>query len=121
LDLLANRDCKKRMVRHQHSHRIGRRPREGFADECDLIAADAPILEGQRPRGVDAKDYNFWQLDERAQGLIDEAPISCQRRQEAPKHVVKRDIMVSRNTEHFMPALAQPFEKLACLMKLLGA
>ena len=60
-------------------------------------------------------------LDERAQALVDEAAVARQRRQEAAKHVVQRNVVVAGHAEHLVAALAQPFEEFAGFAKLLGA
>ena len=83
-------------------------------------SADAAVLEGQRARGVDAEHGDAGQLDERAQAVVDEAPVARQRRQEAAQHVVERNVVIAGHAEHLVAALAQPFEEPARLAELLG-
>ena len=66
LDLLTDRKREQRMVRHQDAERFLGRARERVADELDLVLVDAPVLERQRPRGVDPEHRDARQLDERA-------------------------------------------------------
>ena len=79
-----------------------------------------PSLNVKRTGGVDAQHGDTPKLDERAQGLVDEAPVTGQRRQEAPQHVVQRHVMVARHPEHFVTAVAQPLEEGARIAELLG-
>ena len=97
------------------AHRLLRRSREGLADEFDLLLAHPALLEGQRARGVDAEHGHTGQLDERAQAVVDEAPVTRQRRQEAAQHVVQRDVVVAGDAEDLVAALAQALEELARL------
>ena len=53
--------------------------------------------------------------------LVDIAAIARERRQEAPKHIVERHVMIAGHAEHFMARLAQPLEELARLLELLGS
>ena len=120
LDLAADLQREQRMVSDDDAHRLARRARECFADELDLVLVDASVLEGQRPRGVDAEHRDAGKLDERAQGLVDEAAVAGERRQEAAQHVVERNVVVAGNSEHLVTAVAQPLEELARLAELLG-
>ena len=95
-------------------------PRESLADELDLLLVDAPVLEGQRARGVDAEHRHSRKLDEGAQRLVDESAVAGERREEAAQHVVQRNIVVAGHADHLVAAVAQPFEELAGLAELLG-
>jgi hypothetical protein len=79
-----------------------------------------PILEGERARGVDAEHRDAGQFDERAQGVVDEPAVAGERGEETAEHVVKRHIVIARNPEHVVAALAQSVEKFAGVAKLLG-
>jgi len=111
---------KQRMVSDQNTHRLARCARKGLADEFDLIGVDAAVLEGQRARGVDAEHRNSRQLDEWAQGLVDEAAVARERRQEAAEHVIQRHVVIAGHSDHIVAALAQAVEELASLAELLG-
>src|SRR5438105_10250746 len=75
LQLLAHGNSEQGMMRDQHPRGVGIRPCKGFADELELLFADPPVLEGERPRGVDAKHRQAFSLDEWTQGLVDEAAV----------------------------------------------
>src|SRR5438477_7229945 len=108
------------MMRDEDSHRLARSSRKGLPDESDLILVDPAVLEGQRTRRVDPEHGNAGKLDERAEGLVDEAAIARQRREEAAKDIVERHIVVAGDPEDFVPALAQAFEEFARFAELLG-
>ena len=86
----------------------------------NLLLVNPPVLEGQRASGVDPEHSYAGKLDERAQGLVDEAAVAGERREKTAEDVIQRHVMVAGNAEHLVAAFTQPLEKLAGLAKLLG-
>src|SRR5438445_8840334 len=76
LELLAHGNGEQRMMRDQHPRRVRIRPCKGFADEFELLFADPPVLESERPGGVDAKHRQAFGLYEWTQGLVDKAAVA---------------------------------------------
>ena len=56
----------------------------------------------------------------RAQGVVDEPAVAGQWREESAKHVVERNVVVTRHAQNLVAAFAKPFEEAACLLELLG-
>ena len=94
--------------------------RKGIADECNLVAIDAAVLERQGASGVDPQNGEARKLNKRAEIVVDEAAIAGERRQEAPENVIERHIMVTRNAEHLVARILKPLEELARLLELVG-
>ena len=69
-----------RMMGDEDPHRFLRRARERFANELDLLVAHPAFLEGERARRIDAQHRDSGKIDERAQGVVDEATVAGQRR-----------------------------------------
>src|SRR6185369_593790 len=85
------------MVCHQHAEGLAWRAREGFANELHLLLVDPPVLECEGTSGVHAQHGHPGQLDERAQGVVDEAAVARERREEATQHVVERHVVITGN------------------------
>ena len=115
---VADRKREHRVVRDEdfrHVVRLGeRRP-----DELHLLAADPPVLEGQRAGGVYAKDSRPLDLVERAQAFVDEPFVAGQRRKEAAKDIVQRHVVIAGHAKHFMASIAKPRKESACFLELL--
>src|SRR6185369_10456837 len=71
--------------------------------------------------GVHAQHGHPGQLDERAQGVVDEAAVARERREEATQHVVERHVVITGNSENLMPTVSKRFQELARLAELLRA
>src|SRR3954463_7711944 len=108
------------MVRNQHPRGVRIGARKGFANELDLLVADAPVLERERARGVDPEHSDALELEERAKRLVNEPPVARQRREETAEHVVKRHVMIAGHAKPLVIRLAQPLEEMAGLFELLG-
>ena len=117
---VTDRKREQRMMHDQKPRLLRVGPGEAVADEGDLLLADMPVLEGQRSRGVDPQHGRIGQIEHRAQIVVDVALVTVQRRQEAAKHVVQRNVVIARNAEHFVALVAQPGEEGAGLLELLG-
>src|SRR6185503_697384 len=104
------------MMSHEDAERFGRRACKGVTDEGNLVLVDAAVLEGERTGGVDSKHGQTGQFDKWAQALVDEAAVARQRREEAPKHVVQRNVVVTGHGQNFVPSPLEPFEEAAGLL-----
>src|SRR6059058_3448570 len=81
LDLIADFERQHRVMCDEDAEGFFRRSAERIANELDLFRIDASVLERQRPRRVDAEYCRSGQLDIRTERIVDEAPISRQRRE----------------------------------------
>ena len=83
------------MVSHQDSHHIGVGALERLADERHLLVADASVLEGEGSRGVDPEHRRALDLVERAERVVDVAPVAVQWPGKAPEDVAQRHGLIA--------------------------
>jgi aminoglycoside phosphotransferase (APT) family kinase protein len=118
---VADRKREKRVVGDENAGGIGVGTLEGLLDEVHLVVADPAARKGQRASGIDPQNRRSGDLVKWAERVVDVAHVAGQRRQEAPEHVVKRNVVIAGDGKHVMPGLAKLFEKSASLLELLGA
>ncbi len=109
-----------RVMRDQHLEVALRRFREMLADEIALLRIDPPVLDRQRPRGVEPEHRHALHPVPRAKRVIDILLVACKRRQKTAEHVVQRHVVIARHRQHFVTRVAQMLEEFARLLILLG-
>ena len=105
----------------QDARDFGIDPAERLANERNLFVIDLAVLEGRGAGGVDPEHRRSRNFVKRAQDRVDEFAVARQRREEAAKYVVQRDIVIARNGQHHMTFVADPLDERAGLFELRSA
>src|SRR3546814_1462462 len=71
---------------------------------------DPPILDRQRPRRVEAQYRDRVILEKRAEVIADITLVPAQRRSEAARKIIERNVVIARNDQQFHARRPQPVE-----------
>src|SRR5436190_17206837 len=95
-------------------HRLGERL-EAALDRRHLLLVDAPVLERERARGVDADDRDLVVDERRLEVGLDDATVLAERAEKALPDAVQRHVVIARNDDL---RARQAIEKGACVLEL---
>ena len=118
---LADGHGEQRMMGDQDASLVRRYRREAVAKHVHLVMIDPPVLDRQRPRGVDAQDRDFGILVEGTEIMADIAAIAAQRRHEAAHDIVERHVMIARHDQRLEPRGVQATKPGGGLAELVDA
>jgi len=86
--------------------------REAAADRRHLLVVDAPVLERQRARGVDADDGDLVVDEGRLEVGRDHPPVLAERAQEPLPDAIERHVVVARNDDRRCPDAGEEIARL---------
>lgn len=117
----ADRHREQGVMRNENPDLAWRDRTEALLHEADLLLVDAPILERERARGVEAQHRDLTIFEPRAEDIVDVVPIALQRCSETSYNIVERYVVIAGHQKKGMACRTQSLEIVRRRLKLMRA